>query len=68
MKPLKLVIPVLLPLLCLVLTGCASIRLYPIEKQDIVVMKKDSSYTPDRDGFFLSNLYMTEVMKAKVDK
>jgi hypothetical protein len=31
-------------------------------------MAKGSSYTPDRDGFFLSKLYMEEVVKAKVKK
>ena len=54
--------------LCLALTGCSVIKLYPISKQDIVVMQKSVPYTPDRDGYFLSNLYMTEVMQAKVDK
>ena len=58
---------VLLPLL-LVLTGCRTIRLYPIAKQDIVVMHKGEAYTPDREGFFLSTLYMQEVMQAKVEK
>ena len=51
------------------LAGCVSSRvnLYPIEKQDIMQMKKGESYAPDRDGYFLSNLYMEEVMQAKVD-
>jgi hypothetical protein len=50
------------------LTGCSTVRLYPIAKQDIVIMQKGVSYTPDRDGFFLSQFYLSEVVKAKVDK
>jgi len=42
--------------------------LHPIAKQDIVIMKKGISYTPDRDGYFLSDLYLKEVIQAKVDK
>jgi hypothetical protein len=57
----------LLPL-CLNLIGCSRVTLYPIVKQDIVEMKSGFPYTPDRDGFFLSNLYMTEVMQAKVER
>ena len=49
-------------------SGCASIVLHPISQQDIVVMSKGSAYTPDRDGFFLSKMYMEEVVKAKVRK
>ena len=56
-----------LPLL-LGLIGCSTIKLYPIAQQDIVIMKKDEAYTPDRDGFFLSDLYMQEVMRAKVER
>lgn len=53
----------------LLLAGCASskVNLYPIEKQDIVHMAKGESYTADREGYFLSKLYVEEVMQAKVD-
>lgn len=52
-----------------VLVGCArSIVLHPIDKQDIVRVAKDTPYAPDRDGYFLSDLYVKEVMEAKVDK
>ncbi len=56
---------VLLPLLS---AGCATskVNLYPIEKQDITQMKKGESYTPDRNGYFLSELYLQEVVQAKV--
>jgi hypothetical protein len=52
------------------LTGCSSskaIILHPIEQADIAVMKKDSPFTPKKDGYFLSKEYVKEVMKAKVD-
>jgi hypothetical protein len=56
-------------LLSIGLTGCGSaIVLHPIAKQDIVIMKKGQNYAPDRDGYFLSNLYFDEVLKAKVEK
>jgi hypothetical protein len=63
-------VAILLALLPLLpgLIGCSTITLYPIAKQDIVVMRKGEAYTPDKDGFFLSTLYMQEVMKAKVEK
>jgi hypothetical protein len=64
----RMVILVLLPLLLANLIGCASIKLYPIEKQDIVIMKKGQSYAPDRDGYFLSQLYMDEILQAKVER
>lgn len=57
----------LLPLL-LGSIGCSTIKLYPIAKQDIVIMNKGVAYTPDRDGFFLSQFYLSEVVKAKVEK
>ena len=49
-------------------SGCSSIRLYPIDKQDIVIMKQGQSYTPDRDGYFLSDEYVKEVMEVKVER
>ena len=67
-KLLRVAILVLSPLLLLALTGCASVKLYPIEKQDIVVMSKGVPYTPDRPGYFLSQLYMDEVVNAKVER
>ena len=54
----------ILPLLSI---GCANVILHPISQQDIVQVKKGSSYTPDRDGYFLSNDYVKNVMQAKVD-
>ena len=50
------------------LTGCASVRLHPIDKQDIARMAKGTSYTCDRDGYFLSDFYVQQVMEAKVER
>jgi len=60
-------IPAVLLLLSTTSIACKAIILHPIEKQDIVIMMKDVSYTPDRDGYFLSHLYMEEVLQAKVE-
>ena len=47
------------------LNGCAVV-LHPIEKVDIFRMKSGQSYTSEKDGWFLSDLYMQEIAKAKV--
>ena len=65
---MRITLLILLLALAACVSGCASTILFPIDKQDIVIMSKGSSYTPDRDGFFLSKLYMEEVVKAKVRK
>jgi hypothetical protein len=50
------------------LAGCSrNIVLHPIDKQDIVVMKQGESYTPDRDGYFLSKYYLNKIAEAKVE-
>lgn len=62
-------------LLLIVLTasigsGCATARtvLHPIQDTDIAEMKEGVAYTSKTDGFFISKLYMSEVMQAKVEK
>ena len=59
-------------LLPLLLIGCGglnkSIVLHPIDKADITRMEKDVPYTSDRNGYFLSDMYVEKVMEAKVDK
>jgi hypothetical protein len=59
----------LLLLLSLIgLSGCSkNIILHPIDKQDIYRMPKDTPYTPDRDGYFLSDYYLNQVVEAKVE-
>ena len=58
-------IPVVL-LLALTSCGINKVTIHPITNQDIAVMPKDESYTPDRDGYFMSKMYVKEVMDAKV--
>lgn len=59
-------------LISTIISGCALIHkdivLYPIEKSDIVSMQKGQSYTPEKDGWFLSDLYMQKVEQAKVNQ
>lgn len=55
-------------LLSLSLTGCASksLTLYPIQQKDIAPLAKDQDFKAPEQGWFLSDFYMEEVMKAKV--
>lgn len=54
------------------LTGCSmfgkKVTLHPISQADIVSMPEGKSYTPSKDGWFLSDYYVEEVMKAKIDE
>lgn len=53
------------------ISGCATTHrtpIYMIEKRDIVSMPKGKPYTPELDGWFMSDFYVSEVMQAKVDK
>lgn len=51
------------------LTGCANkVIIHPIDKVDIVQMKKGISYIPEKDGYFLSNYYFKKIVGAEVDK
>lgn len=59
---------VLSALLLVGFTGCNSVRLYPIEQTDIIAVKSGGSLTAPKDGYFLSNEYVKEVMKAQVGK
>lgn len=64
----KMILPALL-LLLIGFVGCSrAIVLHPISTQDIQPMKKDEAFTPKKDGYFLSEFYVKEVMQAKVDK
>ena len=63
----------LLLLIVLTVSGCATWHttktvLHPIQETDIAVMKKDVPYTPKKDGYFLSELYLKEVVQAKVEQ
>ena len=50
------------------ISGCARVVLHPIDKADIVQMAKGTAYTPEKDGWFLSNYYLEKVVQAKVEK
>ena len=60
----------ILAVLLLVLTsstGCkGSIILNPIEKTDIFFVEKGTSFTSEKDGYFLSEFYLDEIVQAKV--
>lgn len=65
-----LTIMMFLPLLS-VLIGCAGtnkIVLHPIEKSDIFRMEKGTAYTPEKNGYFLSDEYVAEVAQAKIEQ
>lgn len=52
------------------LTGCSFVRpivIHPIEKSDITEMKKGIGYVPEKDGYFVSDYYIKEVMRARVE-
>ena len=62
----KAILALLLPAL-IGLTGCAKIVLHPISKLDIQRMNKGKAYTPEKDGYFISDHYLNEVIEAKVE-
>ena len=60
-------------LILLTVSGCTTIRpiiLHPIEKSDIFAIEKDTligGIKTEKDGYFLSEYYLNEVVKAKVE-
>lgn len=47
--------------------ACApSVVLHPIEDIDIMRVEQGESYEAPKDGYFLSEMYIKEVMKAKI--
>ena len=61
-------------LILLIVSGCTIIRpiiLHPIEKSDIFSIEKDTQIgdvKTEKDGYFLSEYYLNEVVKAKIEK
>jgi len=52
--------------LCL---GCSpAVKLYPITGEHIIEAHKGQSFTPPRDGYFLSDDYFTKILKARVEE
>lgn len=61
----------ILVLSLLTLVSCGSTNLYVIDKQDIFQVTKGTQIgeiKTDRDGYFLSNLYMDKVVEAKIKR
>ncbi len=56
-------------LFLLLIIGCSRVvMLYPIEKSDIYRITKDTkigNITAEKDGWFLSDLYLKEVVNAR---
>lgn len=62
---------VTLALLLLTLVSCGSTNLYLIEKQDIYRIPKGTmidDQVADRDGYFISDLYLEKVAEAKIKR
>ena len=68
-RQIKTAMLLVLPAALILCVGCAGnkIVLHPIEKVDIVEMKKGIAYTPEKDGWFLSKYYLDKVVEAKVE-
>jgi hypothetical protein len=56
---------ILLTILLLFVMGCNNVTLHPIEKTDIYRIKAGEC-NAEKDGWFISDLYLKEVMRAKV--
>ena len=65
---MRLISVTLLFSLLLFLTGCSTVTLYPIAKSDIQAMSKGVAYAPEKDGWFISDLYLQRVVEARVTK
>ena len=53
---------------CSIQTKETIIEIHPIEQSDIVMVKKGETIIAPKDGAFLSNLYIEQVMKARIGK
>lgn len=64
----KIVVALLLALIGLI--GCSGrqVILHPIQQSDIQQMKAGEAFTPEKDGYFLSDYYLEEVAKARIGK
>jgi hypothetical protein len=58
---MRLTSVILVCLISLLLVGCASVILRPIAKTDLVPMAAGQAYTPEKDGWFLSDAYVKEI-------
>jgi len=66
---IKNYIIIVITLFLLLITGCARVIVfYPIEKSDFFRITKDTkvgNLTAEKDGWFMSDLYLTEVAGVK---
>ena len=47
-------------------TGSRQVILNPIQDTDIARVKQGESYTAKTNGWFISDMYMEEIMEAKI--
>jgi len=47
--------------------GSNKVMVYPIDKQDFFRVQDGETFTADRDGYFVSDFSMKEIMDAKVE-
>mgnify|MGYP005627928277 CR=1 FL=1 len=52
----------------LLLTGCASVKLYPIADDHIIQVGEGQTFTTPRDGYFISTEYLKRILDAQVEK
>jgi hypothetical protein len=48
--------------------GNNQVVIHPIEQTDIVVLQAGDTFVAPKNGAYLSEKYILEVMKAKIDK
>lgn len=68
-KVSRIAIPAGLLLGSMLLTACSGrpvVELHPIETTDIILVEAGDTIVAPKRGAFLSDLYITEVMKARV--
>ena len=74
----RILLLLLLGWIALIVSSCATVRpiiLHPIEKSDIFRIEKGaeisnpdgSRITTEKDGYFLSEFYLEEVVKARAE-
>jgi uncharacterized protein YceK len=51
---------------CVICSGCATVTLHPISTRDIQHVAAGETLTAPQAGWFLSDFYVNEVMKARV--
>ena len=45
-----------------------SVKLHPIQDNDIIQVSQDETFTAPRDGYFLSSEYLKRILDAQVEK